>query len=310
MSTPTLPTAPKGPAIVIRDGKAFYFKDGIQVTHDVRTFDIKSDFHGKQGEVFSSDLIKITGTPDGQIADLDKYFPYSTADIGKSIFGGSATALVIHTKDGQTITYHRSAVTKMPTLTLRPLATVFGDMEWTCIGKPNVQRTDAAFFKTLASAAFADTSYSRLNIKTGLYHAAWGGSPFASMGAIDGFTFEVSMNVEETLVDDVGVEDISLTEIFAMVKFKPSNLTQAQVDTLVHHSGSGAILPGQSMSVGNNDLIITGDALVATLFNAGPKGSIFQYGVAKLRNGEIGFVPDMTWTDGVANPLWSFEIPE
>src|SRR3974390_942879 len=161
MSTPLLPTLIVSPAIVTWNGKSFYSKAGIRSEFKRETFAVATDFDGQIDERMKAQLTEVRFQPDGQISDLNKYFPYAAADIGKSIFGASNKLLVIVTKfggagsAGQTITYPRAAVTKLPQLRLKPTDTLFGEMAFTCLGDPTVQSNSTNAWETIADAAFA-----------------------------------------------------------------------------------------------------------------------------------------------------------
>ncbi len=75
-------------------------------------------------------MTEISGTPAGMLATagISAMFPYAVAAIGKSIFGAADLPLIIVTKfggasnTGQTITYPRGALSKLPQLRLQPAA--------------------------------------------------------------------------------------------------------------------------------------------------------------------------------------------
>src|SRR5580693_7661686 len=165
MSNPILPTVIVGPAIIQWNGKSFYSKAGFKVHFKRDTFKIETDFDGQIDERAKTQRTEITLQPDGQVSTLSKYFPYAVGQIGSSIFGATALPLVIQTKfggasnTGQTITYPRAAVSKLPQLRLKPTDTLFDEMTFTCLGVPSVQPNTSTAWQTITDAAFSDTSY-------------------------------------------------------------------------------------------------------------------------------------------------------
>jgi hypothetical protein len=319
MSTPILPTILVGPAIITWNGKSFYSKAGIKAAFKRDTFTVETDFDGQIDERAKTQLTEITFQPDGQVANLNKYFPYSVSQIGSSIFGASALPLVIQTKfggasnTGQTITYPRAAVSKLPQLRLKPTDTLFGEMTFTCLGVPTVQPTGASAWQAIADAAFADTTFDETAIITDTYSAAYGSSPYNVIGSMAGFEIDIAMATENILADDFGIVDMMLTSLIATAKFAPSNLTEAQLYTLLANQNSGYVQPGQSLAKNNTNLVITGSGngaktLTVTINNAGPKQAGFMYSASKHRFDAVEFTSKRTWTSGAANALFTLAV--
>ena len=308
---PPLPTILQGPAIVIFNGLAYYFKGGIKRSLKRSTFDVESDAAGFSDRRLKSTVVEISGTPAGQLttdAAFGKMFPYAVTDIGKSVFGNADAPLVIHTKAGQTITYARAAITKLPGLRLKPTDTLFGDITFTCLGKGAVQPTTAGSFNAIAAAAFADTTFDGDSIKTARYRVAWGGAPYDAMGSKAGFEIDIAMDLQSVEVDDFGVVDMVLKSMVATAKFAPSSLTEDQVNTLLGIQDADVVLPGQSLTKANRDLVISSDVFSATLYKAGPVDGESTFGVGEHRHGDITWVSRRSWTAGAANPLWLFDV--
>ena len=319
MSNPILPIVIVGPAIVTWNGKSFYSKAGVKSEFKRDTFKIETDFDGTIDERMKTQMTEISLQPDGQISDLPKYFPYTVGAIGKSIFGASPLPLVIVTKfggvsnTGQTITFPRAAISKLAQLRLKPTDTLFGDMTFTALGVPTVQPNVATAWSTLADAAFADTSFDETKIVTDTYSAAFGSAPFNSIGSLAGFEVDIAMATDTILVDDYGIVDLILKELTATARLAPSNLTEAQVRTLLAAQDTGYVFPGQSLAKSNTDLVIVGSGnngltLTVTIKNAGPKQGTFMYATSKHRFDAIEFTSKRTWTTGAANALFTLAV--
>ncbi len=321
MSSPILPSLIVSPAILTWNGYSYYFKKGIKADFKRETFKVESDLAGTFDERMKSQMTVVTGQPVGALstASLNACFPYAVTQIGASIFGSTDLPLVIVTRfggtnnAGQTVTYPRAAVTKLPQLRLKSTDTLFGEMEFTCLGDPSVQPNSANAWETIASATFADATFDETQIITDIYTAAFGSSPFNAIGSMAGFEIDITMAVNQITADDFGIVDMTLKELTAAAKFAPSNLAQAQVATLLAYQGGGYVQPGQSLSLTNTDLIITGSGngahyLTATIKRAGPKQAAFMYDAAKHRFDAVEFTCKRTWTSGAANPLFTLTV--
>lgn len=302
----TTPTIIQGPAIVIYDGRTYYTKGGISEQLARQTFQVQTDQHGDIDTRLQSQRYEINFRPAGQIKQMDKVWPYGPDDIGASIFGTSNKALVIHTKDGRKITYARAAMMKMPVLACRPIDTLMGEMGFVVHGQGVV--TDAGNFRTLASEAFADASFDETTIKTARYTAAYGASPYDAIGALEGFELEVAMGLQVVNADDVGEADIVLSSLMGKCRFRPSNLTQAQVDTLLMLQDTGALDIGESVAKSNTDLVLTSAALNATLHKCGPVSANARYALGEHVHGVIEFASKWTFTTGVANDIYTLAV--
>jgi hypothetical protein len=308
---PVLPNIISGPAVLIHNEYSYYSEQGFKLDFQRDSFDVVSNMHGVVDTRLKSDRMKISWKPDGQIININKYFPYQPSHVGDSIFGKAAggDTVVIQTKAGKRYTWQRGAITKLPKLSLCPTVPLLGDMEITCIGKTlTTQRTDAAFWKTAADQAFADTTWDDTKIITAVYKAAYGAAPYDAIGSMAGFEIEIAMDTKEITAVDVGIADIRLKGLKAMARFAPSNLTEAQIDTLLAMQGADAIQIGQSFARSDTDLVISSDVFQATIYKAGPVGYSMLYEATEHQLQGVEFASKRKFTAGVAQPLWLFEV--
>jgi len=321
MSTPVIPTIIRGPAVLIYNSFTWYTQGDIRVSTRRNVQATQSDAFGNMGDTMESQVTEVSFTPVGEIKSMVKSYPYGPSNlvvassVGASIFTASNVPLVIHTLAGQTITYHRAGISTLSPLTASPRATLFGEMTFTCLGKRATQPTDAAFWKTIGSSAFADTSFDSANVVKDIYQAALGAraTPYDDIGARNGFVFTPFIETEEVQDDNIGIADMLITSVGARVSFAPNNLTEAQVDTLINHQDTDAIIPGQFIGRGPSgtpeDLVITSDSLVLTLHSAGIVSGENGYGVRVDRNGNIEWTYRQTFTTGAPDPIFSLVIP-
>lgn len=308
MPIPT-PTIIQGPAIATFQGVAIYFRESITVTPQVQTFMVGTDFHGDIDERLQSLSYQITGTPCGAVNEDQLNMLLAEPTVGASIFATGNDSLVIHSLAGDKFTWHRVGITAIPQLRLRPTETLLGPVTWTAIGKAATQPTDAAYFRTLASQSFADTSFDESEILTARYQAAYGAStPYDAMSSLNGFTVDFTLGTTPINADDFGIVDIIASSVMAKASFAPANLTQAQVDTLCRLQNTGAMLPGESFAKEGNTLVIASDVFQITLSKCGPKMGGQKFAVGSHRHDVIEWATKRTWTAGVKNALWTAEV--
>jgi hypothetical protein len=169
--------------------------------------------------------------------------------------------------------------------------------------------TSASAWKAITSEAFADTTFDPSTVRMGQYTAAWGTvAPYNSMISEDGFLLRPSITTESILVDNYGVIDMALKSVTGTAQFKPANLTESQMDTLITLQGSGAMMTGQAIGDGGNDLVISSNLLSATLKMGGAVDYELMYATGKLRMGEVAFGAATTFNNGAPNPIFTFVV--
>jgi hypothetical protein len=304
-----------GPAIVQLNGVSYYFKTGLKIQVKRNNVNIDVDAFGTIAKAQSGTVVTLTGTPAGAIraADLAATFPYTPRMIGSSVFGSTDAPLIVQTiTDGQQITWSRGAITKHPGILLSATkGTLYkGDMTFTCLMASTFTPTSTTAFKSIATAAFTDTTFDPQTVRMAQYIATWGtSSPYNSMFAQDGFDITFDLKTDNIEVDGLGVIDMTIKSMEGMVKFKPASLTEAQIDTLVDLQGTGGLVPGAVLADSGHNLVIASSLLTVTMIQTGATDYDLLYQSGKLRAGEVAFVNSLTFTTGVPNPIFTFAIP-
>jgi hypothetical protein len=310
----SIPLRIHGPAVVVFNGVTYYFKGGLKGVVRRSRAKIEVDVFGQIAEIAKDCVVEFTGTPAGAIraGDLAGQMPYLPSQIGQSIFGTTDTPLVVQTiNDGATITWQRGAITKYaPILLSATQGTIYkGELTFSCLMASTFESTSASAWKAITSSAFADTSFDASIVRMGQYTAAWGEeAPYNSMISEDGFLLRPNITTENILVDNYGVIDMALKTVTGTAQFKPANLTEGQVDALIALQGSGAMLTGQAIGDGGSDLVISSNALTATLKMAGAVDYELMYARGKLRMGEVAFGAATTFNNGTPNPIFTFAV--
>jgi hypothetical protein len=313
MGNVILPTIIQGPAVISHGGAYIYVQKDVDVDEIVESWNPETS-EGPMGERYKSRMFRISCTPRGNITEdlLDYYYaailsPSTT--VGRSIISG---ALVIYSiAEGKTYSYNKAGLSKPPDMMLSPTSQAFGQVQWDAIGDWSKQPTVDAVFKTVATAANADTSFEDTDVVTDIYSAAFGArtAPYAAVGALDGFAISFGMSVKTIADANVGIADVVMEGLSMGMSFTPNSLTEAEVDVLLGLQNTGAIIPGQPF--GDEDVVLTGtqSGWVFTLPMTGGKRSPKTYQVGEHRFKAIEFASTRTWTSGVADPLFAYTAP-
>lgn len=263
-----------------------YANGGIDLETEKRLMDVRNDITGKTDSRWIDSMFRIRATPAGQLKDLTTLFPYQTPNIGASIFGAADVASFIHSKAGKKLTFHASAVSKMPSLFLGVDKTLFGGLEVACVRKDNSEPGDANAFYTSSSLAFTDSSYTTASVKTQLFGAAWG-DVLPTIRAKDGWTIDTTVEVDYHVVNGYGTIDGFLKDVGILAKCRPDNLSESLLDEL-QVQGASAVMGGTVRR--GKTLVISSSGLTVTIYDAAITTTPMKWGTTELRAGEVGFI--------------------
>jgi hypothetical protein len=303
------PTVIQGPAYINRGTLWVYTEDDIVVDYKRETWNPKGSITGNLGERLKSTHVEISCKPVGEAESLTGYWPFGPTDIGKSIL--AATPLAIIPMVGNKITFPRSGVLQMPSLSLAPLNTAWQAMKFICLGDPAVEPTNAAYFQTIAAIAggegSADTHFDQTKVVSPRYLGTWGAAPFDALESEAGWEVTPIMETKMMQGANWGLLDVILTSLGVSARASLINITEAQYDTLMKLQGATALRPGDTISSSGDDrdLVIAGTGLSVTLKHMGVSEAQLRYGAGTFRQGPVKFVNRRTWTTGVADALWT-----
>lgn len=322
MSNIILPTILQGPAYVVHGGVTTFLQAGAEVALNRNTWNPESAL-GAIGERLKSNSATLSATPVGMLtkANCDYYYANHispSTKVGKSLL--LSALVIVDMGASKSYTYAKGALTKAPNLHLGPGKTAFGSMEFVGIGDPAVQPLTAAQLKISETVVGSlDTGFEESSIVTDIYKAALGAdsTPFNGMGSMDGFDIDFPMTIRNIEAGDVGIADIVLAGLGIGVSFAPSNLTEANVDTLLRIDGTEALLPGQEIARGlvasagtPKDLVVTGTQSAAT-FTAkvvGCKDAGYTYQIGVHRHKGLKFVNSRRWATGAETALFAHSL--
>jgi hypothetical protein len=279
-----------GPAIVGYNGAKIYFRDGIIITETVETFDIAVDNWGPKTDQRVKDrFATVSGTPAGEWRDLAVLWPWLNAPVGTRLHGDTDTALTVHALDGTLYTYHNAAITKMPGLRFAATETMLDSIEFTCRVADETEPTEAGAIFTRSTAEFTDKSFQLARVKNQPYALKWGSAPWDDFKTSEGVTVEFDLQTEDVTCDGYGVLDQILTGVGVSARFSPM-LPQSAIDAKLALQGAAASAQGASLNARATDLIISGPDVYVALYSVAAASAGQNFGMAKLRNGEISAV--------------------
>lgn len=233
----------RGPAVIKRGTTIIYTETDVKVTPEIATIDGSNSIHGKYDEYIDTVMYKIAFKPASQVtaAILAELFPYSSVALGSSIFG-SASSVIIWSVDGKQYTYKYAALTKMPNLKFAAGAALFdSDAEYTALGDPEEAWATAGHIESLASVSFTDTSFDRTKDLRLHYMLDWAiGAPWNTLKTESGITVTPSLGLKNVLDDEMGIVDMTISEISASASFVPRGVTAADIVAARGLQGAGA----------------------------------------------------------------------
>ena len=174
---------PAGPAFLTAGGITIEMAEDWKSHSQIMKADMKTNLHGIVGSSEEHVITKITGKPiamSGNLADLIAFlFPYTPDMIGQLVMPDSDSPAIIQTRDGKSITYAASCISKMPEVNLAANVDIFGDFELTCLRAVGADPTSAADVAHVQPSAFAAPSLDPLTRIRSPYTVAWGSTaPF------------------------------------------------------------------------------------------------------------------------------------
>lgn len=294
----------RGPGSLKYDGVTIYDADGITAEVNTETQDVPSSVSGQLDTIKADQTATVSFTPCGQIsADLlSILFPHQTPSIGSSLCGVADKSLLIHSLAGQKVEFVNAVLTGAPELRLSPVATAFGQAQFTGLLGLGKAPGDAEAFYKVAAAAY-NLNYPDPTGLTGVHYVGTFGS-LSIPDTADGWTVNVELETKPVKTDSQGTIDFTLSGVTVRAKCTPLGLTESQIlAKLPVSSARGASLRG------SDDLVIAGTGgLTVTLKNASLVTGPLQWGNTTLRAGELGFVAHRSFNQGVAGALYSVAL--
>ena len=300
----SVPLRITGPAVVVFNGQTYYFQDGLKGSLQRNTENITVDNFGAIAAVAKNFIVEFTGKPAGLLdaSYLGSMFPDARNKHGSSVFGSSDLPLIVWAQhpfngsDLNKVTWARGAISKSPTLLCSATRgqIIGGEITFTALMASDFDLTAADAWYAAVNETFSGGALDIDLIRYARYTAALGvrAAPYDAMLAIDGFVLEATFGTKDIEVDNFGIIDrvYDANSYVATCKFKPANMTKAEVDALIRVQDTTALLPGDVIGGANEDLVISSDAFSVTLKNCDAANSADLYQTGVLQRGEVMFI--------------------
>lgn len=306
----------RGPAIVTYGGSTFYTSADILSRLIPAWNPVTTSMYGQVDRVLSDRVYKLPLRLWGAWEHVSVLFPsYAMSpQVGASIFGTTATPLVILARNGDQMTYANAQITKLANLFLGIDSDLFAaDVEFTCIignssGSTMFDPEDAnAYYTTVTGQTYTDASFAKTNYKRVRFTGAWGSiAGFTSVIPQRGFQVSWELDVRPLTCDGLGTVDFTIGEnvLQGSCKCVPIQPTIAELEAQVAAQG---VPLGTLLSNNVADLTLTGNggSPVVMLKNAGITEHGYAFGIEPLRRGEITWITTRGFIAGVPDAVAS-----
>ena len=304
----------RGPALVSYAGNTFYTKADILSRFGPVWNPVTTSMYGQVDKILTDRVYRLPLRLWGAWENLTTLFPdYAMApQVGASIFGSTATPLVILARNGDQITYANAQITRLANLFLGADADSFAaDVEFTCLignssGTTMFNPEDAnAYYTTATGQPYADGAFAKTNFKRVRFTGAW--------GAVAGFTavipqrgFEVSweLDARPLTCDGLGTVDFTIGEnvLQGTCTCVPIQPTMAELEAQVAAQG---VPLGTLLGANVADLTLTGNggSPQLVLKSAGITEHGYAFGGEPLRQGEITWTTTRGFTAGLPDAV-------
>ncbi len=269
----------------------FRTKGDVVFTPETRVFDVESSELGRIDQRASELLQTVSFTPVG-VVDLDGMgllWPHLSKLPGQSLFGDyDMECDIIPVAGGFGVRMWNVAVSKMPDILLSSTKTQIGEVQLRGIIDDSYDWGDEGHVSFSEENAPTLASISPSSIPTSSPVVAWG-SGMPDIKTADGVRISFDMQTQDETEDEVGVYDITVTDLKATARFTP--VAGFDLDELsdILHRAEGRRRGG---SVRRDNLVATSmhaGGLVVTVYNAALLSAPMTFGATAKRFGELTF---------------------
>lgn len=260
--------------------------------------------------VLSADTYTLHTTKAHAAAGTSPITP-ATAGTGRHRLIEQETLTIWSLTEGKGYVFQNAAVTKVPSLTVSSSKTVLGETTWTCyrtFGFDPATDTTAFYTEITAAPAGIDLSFDPDDIVTGAGTLAWGATAPWSVIQLDenGVVVDISLGLEAVLDQVAGTVSHRVTSVDASVKFRPQNVTEADVFAKRVLQGSGA---GVGRRLSGDTATVTNDEFTLAVANAVLDGdSTVGFDGKESRVREMSLKATRHFTGGVIDPLFTLTL--
>jgi hypothetical protein len=271
-----------------------------------------ADIVQNAGDTWDDLMVKISGTPTGEVESLALLYPYASFRRGQNIFAADSPATIQHHERASVHSAERGhhevlrlwrwlrtrhffpAAWKSPACakTIRL---------WSAAGKPLHRGRISAFSDW---SAFNAAGILKLELHGGVGSA--GERRGMGSSTEDGWAISFGLNLKYQKDAAIGTVQAFIQGETVLAKCRALNVTATDIIAAHPIQGTGAAR-GKRIASGNN-LVFTGDGgtPVITLTSAQLRSPGYRFGNDEIRNGELGFEAQRIYTTGQPQPLYTF----
>lgn len=281
-----------GPAYIVKQTGAktsatFKSETDITVSIEKETKERKASHLGKFDEVLLSVKAEIKFKPI-EWDNLDVLFPWTSMSLGQAVFGDTDLKTEIYSADGKKYTFHRTAITASPSIGAGVEKDLMGEATITALIGSTKSFADGDSIYKVETATFNPPALDEDKIFSIPFKVSYGS---VELEAEEGVDIEFNVTTTERKTDRVGIFDYIFGGYEATAKFKPTNITEAQYNSIANPNGG--VARGRSLRSQGENLVIKGDVdgdPMFTLTKAVCAGSqTLNFSTTENRFGELEF---------------------
>lgn len=195
--------------------------------------------------------------------------------------------LVIHTQQGNKVTFPVGAVTAMPELNFSALATLFGPVTFEFYRKNGVAWSEEDSLFSVSYEPINLIGPDRTKIPTKEYRLQWGNvAPFADFQTRGPLAVRFNLGTAPYETDQRGILSKKITGLTATITGQPSGMSEAQLAKYLDLQGAGT---GRGVARTMQDFIITAvdGSVHARIYNAALQAAPQQFDATNPRAGTL-----------------------
>lgn len=282
--------------------------DDIKVDLAPTLQDVSASLYGVVDKVKTDLVVRIPLRLWGAWENLSVLFPSVLVSPvrGASVFGSTDVALTLYATNGDVLTFHNAAVTKMANLYLGADQNMFAaDVEFTALLAKDAVPGAALSYFTLTNSTYTAEAFAKTNFTRVRHSAAWNQvtAGLDAFDALGGFRVDWNVGLQPIVADGLGTIDMIVDSFEATMTCQPIGETLADVlaQLQANLTANGVLTTG----VGCADLVITGGTTksVVTLKNAFLEKTSAMFSPMSPRVGETTWKTIQGITAGVPDAM-------
>ncbi len=293
-------TIVRGPAQIefpAGTGKFYYSQGDIRVNIGHEVFDIVNSAYGLVEQRSRQRTATFSFTPVGQFTSGvggDLWIPYGSLKAGNRFLGNTDQNAVIWSYAGTRVTVYNVGITKMADLILATTRTLAGEITFTGLGKGIPLASVTAGSYDANSLVLVETGvgapadvFDPSTIITETYTVAWGNytSPWNDLKTQNGWVVAFDLGLQPVEIDSHGLIDWTVGSVRATARAQLLGVSEVDAIAKVRPD----IARGSAI-ISDQNLVITGSALIVTLHNTQVRLIPAQYGLTTVRLAELEFL--------------------